>query len=337
MDKTFLVPLVLILFILTWVIIKILIQSQLVSDFVPKNQIGGVAILVSMAMLIVAVYLGFDETYGLFGFPLLLVCVMGLGLVGIVDDVVDLPVLPRLLAQILVAVVLAVYLIGAADIAPEMVGLNGIVLGFLGLLVVVATIWIINAANFFDGIDWGLLGGIIPGLLLFVFTHHVDPLSNFIAIVVVMLLGGLLAYGYFNCPPAKIYLGDGGSLVAGFLIAACIFSGLVFDLSLSILLPFSYFLFDTSLTMLRRLLKRENIFKGHQTHGYQLAVVNGWKVKSVSLTIFAVSTINALVGLVCWTFDHQLTVQTGGGIVVLAICFGTYWMFLRPKADSHTA
>jgi UDP-GlcNAc:undecaprenyl-phosphate GlcNAc-1-phosphate transferase len=137
-------------------------------------------------------------------------CMLLLHVMGLIDDRRSLPAVPKLIVQIGAASVMAVWF----DVR---------LLTLLGplLSVMVTVLWIVaitNAINFLDNMD-GLAGGVSAiAASLFMVATLVNG-QYFIAGTLALLIGGLCGFLVFNFPPAKIFMGDGGSLVVGFLLA----------------------------------------------------------------------------------------------------------------------
>ena len=213
-----------------------------------------------------------------------------LSLTGALDDILKLPVLPRLALQF-AGVSLAVFTApaewrlfeGYAPIIAERT------------LCVVLGVWFVNLANFMDGIDWITSAEFVPltlAIAVFGALGKVSPASQLLAAA---LCVALLGFAPFNKPPAKLFLGDGGSLPIGLLAAA-----LLFDLAChgaiiaAIILPL-YYICDATFTLLKRLARREPVWKAHRQHAYQRAVDSLWPVKNVSGAILGLNL--ALAGL----------------------------------------
>ena len=142
---------------------------------------------------------------------------------GIVDDIHRLKAMPKLLVEIGVAVALYFAGVRAASVWLPF----GIVeLGnVLGLLFTVA--WIVgitNAFNLLDGIDGAAAGAAVFALLA-MFAVSVALGQPLVALRAVALAGATLGFLPFNFPPARIYLGDAGSLVLGFMLAVLAIEG----------------------------------------------------------------------------------------------------------------
>ena len=137
-------------------------------------------------------------------------------------------------------------------------------------------VWWINLFNFMDGID-GLAGSeaaaIGAGLLLFAAVGAgVDPRS---ALLAAAILGAAIGFLVWNWSPARIFLGDVGSVPLGYVLGF-----LLLDLAvrghwkIALILPL-YFLADATMTLLRRLLRGERVWQAHRQHFYQQAVRRG--------------------------------------------------------------
>lgn len=157
----------------------------------------------------------------------------------------------------------------------------------LGWFAVPATfLWLVyvtNIYNFMDGID-GLAGsqGLLISTILFGIALRADSPALFI--LALSVAGASMGFLFFNRPPASIIMGDVGSAFLGFLIAAF---GVIGEqegvpfLTVPVLL--GPFLFDATYTILRRLLRGENIFRAHRFHLYQRLATTGFGPTHVGL------------------------------------------------------
>nr|WP_232454749.1 glycosyltransferase family 4 protein [Burkholderia ubonensis] len=182
-----------------------------------------------------------------------------------VDDRRGLPVRVRFAAHVLAVVALiAAY---PADLPFWAVA-----------IVAFALVWLINLYNFMDGSD-GLAGGMALfgfggyALAALMGLHHSSELAQAAAAISGAAAGFLL----FNFHPARIFLGDAGSITLGFLAGAIGFFGWrsgVWPIWLPAQL-FSPFIADASVTLLRRLLRGEKFWQAHREHYYQRMVRSG--------------------------------------------------------------
>jgi UDP-N-acetylmuramyl pentapeptide phosphotransferase/UDP-N-acetylglucosamine-1-phosphate transferase len=151
----------------------------------------------------------------------------------------------------------------------------------LGWLAVPATIlfliWMANLYNFMDGMD-GFAGGMT--VLGYGFLGYVAWRGGHQLILLLSLLvaGAVAGFLWYNLPPARIFMGDVGSVPLGFLAAALALLGVrdgVFDVWVPLLI-FSPFIVDATVTLVRRLLRGEKIWRAHREHYYQRLVLAGW-------------------------------------------------------------
>jgi len=157
-------------------------------------------------------------------------------------------------------------------------------------------LWIVgltNAFNFMDGIDGmaGLTAALAGATLAAAAVVFASPAVGGIAAAFAMAACGFLAC---NWQPARIFMGDVGSAFCGFLLAvlpmALPQTAISTPLTAAVLWPF---IFDTGLTIIRRGLKRENIFQAHRSHLYQRLVIAGWSHRAVSSLYGALALVTA--------------------------------------------
>lgn len=180
------------------------------------------------------------------------------------DDHRSLPVLPRLLAQLIGIGLFAASLLAA-----------GTAWWWLPLLLV-GGVWSINLHNFMDGIDGMLAQQVISvgaGLSLLAWSAGQSAL----AIATAMLAVSMAAFGWFNRPPARIFMGDVGSGSVGMLVFA--FSAMLWRAEPALLWPAlilsSAFMVDASLTLLTRMWRGRRWYTAHREHLYQWLVRRG--------------------------------------------------------------
>lgn len=202
--------------------------------------------------------------------------VLALFAVSLLDDMRDLPVRQRLLAHIIAA---AVLVFGSGMMAQSVM---------LALVVLLGVVWMTNLYNFMDGSD-GLAGGMtffgftMYGVAALMHGDDVQAMLNF------SVGAAALGFLYYNLYPAKVFMGDAGSIPLGFLAAAMGLWGWQqghwpawFPL-----LVFSPFVVDASITLLKRSLRRKKIWLPHREHYYQRLVQIGWGHRNVALFEYA--------------------------------------------------
>ncbi len=138
-------------------------------------------------------------------------------------------------------------------------------------------VWMVNLYNFMDGMD-GLAGGMaVAGFAALAVLGHLAGDASY-AFANAAVVAGVAGFLLWNLPPARIFMGDCGAASLGLMVAMAVIRGSreeVFPLWAA-LLVFSPFLFDATLTLLRRLVRGERIWEPHRNHCYQRLVTSGW-------------------------------------------------------------
>ncbi len=214
-----------------------------------------------------------------------LVAALVLAAVSLVDDWRSLPAWVRLAAHLTVAA--AFLLIAVPGLPPVALVLLALAIG-----------WMINLYNFMDGLD-GLAGGM--GVIGFGAYGAAAWLGadTMLAAGSLAIAGGCLGFLLYNFPPARVFMGDVGSVPLGFLAAALGVLG--WDRGLWPLwfpvVVFAPFVVDASTTLLRRALRREKVWQAHRTHYYQRLVLMGWSHRRTVLFEYGLMFVSAAVGL----------------------------------------
>jgi UDP-N-acetylmuramyl pentapeptide phosphotransferase/UDP-N-acetylglucosamine-1-phosphate transferase len=255
------------------------------SHRVPTPQGGGIAV-VAAALGVAAAALSAGDALTS-DFAVVAVASLLLAVVGAVDDIRPLPPAPRLLIQF--AAVTAV--VAAADlrVLPEAVPLWA-----ERSLTVLAGVWFVNLANFMDGVDWITVAEMVPMTAFVAAAGVLGVISAPAVLTAAALCGALLGFAPFNRPVARLFLGDVGSLpiglVAGWLLLHLAAAGAV---AAAVLLPL-YYLADATITLLRRLARRERVWEAHRTHFYQQATDKGLSALAVSGRVFGLNVALAV-------------------------------------------
>lgn len=199
-----------------------------------------------------------------------------LALLGVswLDDRYTLPPLPRFLTQILVVGITLALLPADTSIVSSAlpVWLDRVLVGL-------GWVWFINLYNFMDGID-GITG--IETLSIGLGLALLSPALATPALVVAAIAGGFLVW---NWHPAKVFLGDSGSIPLGFVLGGLLLQlASEGHLAAALILP-AYYLADATITLTRRALAGEKIWQPHRKHFYQRAIQGGKRHHHVSLLI----------------------------------------------------
>jgi len=262
------------------------------------------------------------------GLPWQLWAALGILLaVSLVDDIYGLSAVWRLLAHFAAAALAMANLI-LSSLDP-----------YLILLAVVITAWVTNLYNFMDGSD-GLAGGMAVfgfgfyGVAAWLSGNEIFALLNF------SIAAAAMAFLLFNFHPAKIFLGDAGSIPLGFLAAAL--GGLGWmqnDWRLWFpFLVFSPFILDASVTLIKRLLSRKKIWEAHREHYYQRLVQVGWGHGKTAW--FEYALMLAVGGSALWAMRQDNALQIvllvfwGVSYMLAMIIFDRYWASHQQNASA---
>ncbi|MGD9942759.1 MAG: glycosyltransferase family 4 protein [Burkholderiaceae bacterium] len=195
---------------------------------------------------------------------------LALGLLGAVDDRRGLPVRVRLPLQLAAALPVAWTLAGGAVPAPA----AGPMLAGATLLFMLAIGWSTNLYNFMDGID-GLAGTMT--VVGFGTLAIACPAGSSLQVLAAAAAGAAAGFLLFNRPPARIFLGDAGSIPLGFLAAGIGLLGWHHGYWPIWFAPIVFlpFVCDASLTLALRLLRGERVWTAHREHAYQKLALLG--------------------------------------------------------------
>lgn len=258
---------------------------------------GGVAIVITFFIGMMAIYFFADRTLINKGymqgfiFSSILIAV-----VSFYDDIKSKSAVFKLSAQLIATITVLWSGIVLDEISLPVIG--AVELGWLGYLL--SLLWIIgltNAYNFMDGLD-GLIGGvtIIAGIYFMAICYFYG--SHFVYISSYTIVAGALGFLVLNLPPARIFMGDVGSVFLGFTFAVlAIIASRYDDSHISFLvIPLLLFnvIYDVIFTLLRRLFHGENIIKAHNKHLYQLMNQIGFSHLKVSLAQYFMVFIQGL-------------------------------------------
>ena len=294
---------------------------------VPRG--GGLAIFGCVAIAGVAVHLLQGAKNAELDF-LTIVSLTGVGVMGFLDDRFNLGVGLRLIAGLILTTLLAVGSIG--DHSLLVYGQTSdwsfavvLLAGTIGLF------WLMNLFNFMDGADGvaGVQSVIASGALAIWFAVSGE---EFLALLNVGLAGACLGFLWFNWAPARVFMGDVGSLTLGawFGVMSLIGvsqSGLPVEAFLILL---GVFVFDATFTLVRRLLKRKRITQAHREHLYQKLILAGWSHGKVAVLIGAMAFVAAVLAtLVVWNPDHGLWFF----VVALVMLVGYAKLTIRVSAN----
>jgi len=306
----------------TWLCKKIAIKFGIVDkpdDLVkthkePIAYLGGVGIFVGLAVGIMVgiIYLKDQEFFGtalkwLLG-------ILGGGaiacVVGLIDDILVMKPGQKILGQIVAAVFLI--LVGVMpnlSLIAEQVNLTipyNIEIVLQALIVVFFVLGASNSLNLLDGLD-GLCGGVtaIITIALLILSIHLatwgtsevgDPV---LIIICLGLVGGVCGFLPFNRYPAKIFMGDAGSMLLGFMAASLmlLFSKQIPRWWLASIVVFGLPILDTAVALVRRLINHRPLFVSDRGHIYDQMIDRGTPLKKTVKICYLLAGMYALIGL----------------------------------------
>jgi Fuc2NAc and GlcNAc transferase len=193
-------------------------------------------------------------------------------LIGFFEDTRGLSAQKRLFSQFLIATLLLLSLnfFGVEIIKP---GLPNIFSISVLIVTILWVVWMTNLFNFMDGIN-GIAGIQVIALSAGALIWIADDAYKFIFLILIFATLGFLPW---NFPKAKIFLGDSGSLFFGFLFGVFSVVNFGFKGPLSTFCMVIWagpFLFDATITLIRRAMRGENISQPHRSHFYQIMAKN---------------------------------------------------------------
>jgi UDP-N-acetylmuramyl pentapeptide phosphotransferase/UDP-N-acetylglucosamine-1-phosphate transferase len=274
------------------------------SHRIPTPQGAGIAV-VSATLAVSgtsAVILNLSAPVVLFGAAIFI------ALVGMADDIRTIPVLPRLLLQ--AAAVVAILFATPADLRI----IPACPIWIERTVLLLAGLWFVNLVNFMDGLDLMTTAEVVPITAAMVLLGWSGIYPQVPTLVAAALCGAMLGFAPFNRPVAKVFLGDVGSLPIGLLLGWCLLQ-LAWhqQLTAALLLPLYYFS-DATITLFRRIGRREPFWAAHRSHYYQRATDNGLTVPRVVVEVLFLNLVLALLALISTRIS-----STGYSLALLAI------------------
>ena len=261
-------------------------------------------------------------------------------LLGIVDDIKILSPEVKLSGQVVAALILVVSGIHLDIFLKPIIG--GLPLidrlsetqfvwfstGVSGALTIVWVVTITNAANFLDNMD-GLCGGLSGIAALSFFLCVLPQQEYFICVLLMVFAGSVTGFLYHNLNPARIFMGDAGSMFCGFILATVAVLGTFYTTSTpsrvaiaAPLLALCVFLFDALSVVVIRIRNGESIMKGDKRHFSHRLVELGMTPRQAVEFIFLVAAVTGLGG--------ALLSQVGvlGTLVILAQMTGIFLLIV---------
>lgn len=247
-------------------------------------------------------------------------------ILGVVDDLKDLPAKVKFSGQLLVAVI--IYMAGIRiEFLTNFFGQGKSQLGEV-LCFIITVIWIVgatNAINIIDGLDGLAAGTVAISSLCVAYVAYIFG-RYMVAAAMLSLAGATLGFLPFNFYPARIIMGDGGSQYLGFMMAALSILGSVKSATVvAVVIPIMVLglpIFDTIFAILRRIINRKPIMQADKGHLHHRLMGLGYGQRRATLMLYGVT---AIMGIAAVTYSRDFIVETLG---LLGIAFMYIYVFL---------
>lgn len=270
----------------------------------PMPRFGGIAIYLGI-MAALAVFALKDK-----GITSVMTGCTLIYMLGLIDDLKDLKPLVKLCGQIVCATV--VYIMGVRiEFITNYFGPGNMAFGDVACFII-TVLWLIaitNAVNLIDGLD-GLAAGIAAisalciGYVAYIHGQYVPTLA------MMAIAGAALGFLPYNFNPAKIFMGDSGSELLGFSIAAVSILGTVKSATIVVViipaLVLGLPIFDTVMAIFRRLAKHQSIGTADKDHLHHRIMKAGFGQKRAVMILYCISGI---MGIVAVLYSRGLTVE----------------------------
>lgn len=283
----------------------------------PMPRFGGLAIY---AGIMVGLW-GFARDYnGMM--PLMVGCTITY-ILGVVDDLKNLKPLTKLMGQILCASV--TFALGLRiPLITNYFGEGNMVFGEVTCYVA-TVLWLIaitNAVNLIDGLD-GLAAGISAisaltiGYVAFIHGHYVPTIG------MMVVAGAALGFLPYNFHPAKIFMGDGGSQLLGFVMAGMSILGTVKSAAVVVVaipaIVLGLPIFDTAMAIIRRVMRRQSIGTADREHLHHRIMKAGFGQRRAVLLMYSISGI---LGIMAVMYSRDLIIECMGLALIAIILLG---------------
>ena len=247
-------------------------------------------------------------------------------LIGIFDDIKPLTPSIKFCGQLLAAIIVVCY----GNVVMQDISAFGLYINF-GMFAIPITILfivsVINCLNLIDGLD-GLAGGIstIFFITITVISTLLGNVSSLDTSLTLIMIGACLGFLLYNFHPAKIFMGDSGSMFLGYMIAVISLLGFKNVTLTSFFVPVLILaipILDTLFTIIRRLLKGESFAKADKEHfHHQILKMAGNQTKTV-LIIYFIQILFSIASIVYVLRNPKL-----GQIIYIIILAIILWLIL---------
>ncbi len=213
-------------------------------------------------------------------------------------------------------------------------------LGVLALpLTVIWIVGVINAVNLIDGLD-GLAGGVAVIALVSIFTFSLIRGDGLMMFASASLAGAVLGFLFFNFNPARIFMGDTGSMFLGFILAVTsLMSSQKSQTTVALVAPVMVLALpigDTTLAIVRRWLHRRPIFDADRGHVHHRLLAAGYSQRQAVLLLYGLCMFFGAMAQLIWVANDRERIAIVACVAGLAFIFARRLGCLRPAIDEPT-
>ncbi|MCA1064401.1 MraY family glycosyltransferase (plasmid) [Rossellomorea sp. AcN35-11] len=279
-----------------------------------------------------AIYLSYFVSYGLLviftdnvatniGYGIL---IGGLVMVitGLVDDIYDIKPVYKMFGQVMAALIAMEFGLLIERVSIPLIA-EPIQLGWIGIPITI--LWVLaitNAVNLLDGLD-GLASGVSGIAVASLFFVSLSIGHTHVAMVALIIVGTIMGFLHFNFNPAKIFMGDTGSLFLGFSLACLSLLNLKEATFISLLIPvliLSVPISDTFFAIVRRKVKRVPFSSADKNHLHHQLLKMGMTQKQAVLLIYSISVFFGLLSV--------LSVSSAFWVSILIFSFYLFFFYI---------
>jgi len=316
----------------------------------PIAYLGGIGIWIGLTVgLVIGIWVSQRSGNGILKDPWTNKIMLGIGigatlvcLIGLLDDIFNIKPWQKLLGQALAA--------GILIFAGIHLNLNTL---FAGMDVTLPDTWVMvlsiplvisiilgttNSLNLLDGLD-GLCAGVTAIIsiafclltIAFADWENLQSIDHIRLILSLALVGGTLGFLPFNRHPAKIFMGDAGSLLLGYVVGALLllYCITIDNRSIAAIIILGLPILDTSVAIVRRFLNKKPLFLPDRDHIYDQLVDRGNSISKSVRKCYLWAAVYALIGIaVCWIdFHYSLLILLA--VVIISGFLVYHWHFLN--------
>ncbi len=311
----------------------------------PTARTGGIAVLLGFCAPWAVLYLLDNQVVRMFQqqettFFILIGCGLAMFALGVADDILNLNPKTKLLIQTAVAVVMYFGGFRISEVSNPVT--TPIPLGWFSLPVTI--LWIVgitNATNLLDGMD-GLVAGVAAVMALSLSMINILGGNVLVALLTFSLAGATLGFLPFNFTPARIFLGDSGSLFIGVMMAGIstlsFFKAATATLVLIPLLLFALPLFDTTQVVIGRIRRGQHPFSPDKNHVHHRLMRLGLNQRQAAVFLY---TVTLFLGVASIILSWRITPTAFATLAFIGVSLATGFVavarFLTRQslAESH--